>query len=274
MRGKEEQEREEGRDRNLLESECNFIVNLSLSEGKQWSDLRTICPCHTYLLLLHQKVRRNLDDCGAAISSHRIYRADPGPQKELYQYVNESPTATITSLLLHFLSASLSQYISMLYRETDISYAGHIFFEISPRYPVRDIPRLAFSFGATLGKPYSLATFQLRIRHRCALPHLPLSRTRMCCSSCECICCLMMAQLCVLLIVLLIVFVKKYLHCCTRLIRKRTLKYSYVIHLFTLQYIYIYMRANDVMFLVCVCMCIFCVLVFSFFSARYSNVSL
>lgn len=40
-----------GEDRNLLGSECNFIVNLSLSEGKQWSDLRTICPCHLYLHL-------------------------------------------------------------------------------------------------------------------------------------------------------------------------------------------------------------------------------
>lgn len=34
----------EKEDRNLLGSECNFIVNLSLSEGKQWSDLRTIRP--------------------------------------------------------------------------------------------------------------------------------------------------------------------------------------------------------------------------------------
>lgn len=38
-------------DGNLLGSECNFIVNLSLSEGKQWSDLRTICPCHLCLHL-------------------------------------------------------------------------------------------------------------------------------------------------------------------------------------------------------------------------------
>lgn len=29
---------------NLLGSECNFIVNLSLSEGKQWPDLRTVRP--------------------------------------------------------------------------------------------------------------------------------------------------------------------------------------------------------------------------------------
>lgn len=27
-------------------------MNLSLSEGKQWSDLRTICPCHLYLHLV------------------------------------------------------------------------------------------------------------------------------------------------------------------------------------------------------------------------------
>lgn len=46
-----ERGRHEEEDRNLLGSECNFIVNLSLSEGKQWSDLRTICPCHLYLHL-------------------------------------------------------------------------------------------------------------------------------------------------------------------------------------------------------------------------------
>lgn len=34
----------EEENRNLLGSECNFIVNLSLSEGKQWSDLRTVRP--------------------------------------------------------------------------------------------------------------------------------------------------------------------------------------------------------------------------------------
>ena len=34
------------KDRDLLGSECNFIVNLSPSEGKQWSDLRAICPSH------------------------------------------------------------------------------------------------------------------------------------------------------------------------------------------------------------------------------------
>lgn len=55
LRREEPEEREKrprrGEDRNLLGSECNFIVNLSLSEGKQWSDLRTICPCHLYLHL-------------------------------------------------------------------------------------------------------------------------------------------------------------------------------------------------------------------------------
>lgn len=33
-------------DRHLLGNECNFIVNLSLSESKQWYDLCTICPCN------------------------------------------------------------------------------------------------------------------------------------------------------------------------------------------------------------------------------------
>ena len=33
-------------DGHLLGNECNFIVNLSLSEGKQWYDLCTICPCN------------------------------------------------------------------------------------------------------------------------------------------------------------------------------------------------------------------------------------
>lgn len=33
-------------DTNLLGTECNFIVNLSLSEGKQWGDLRAIYPSH------------------------------------------------------------------------------------------------------------------------------------------------------------------------------------------------------------------------------------
>lgn len=37
-------------DGHLLGNECNFIVNLSLSEGKQWYDLCTICPCNLSLL--------------------------------------------------------------------------------------------------------------------------------------------------------------------------------------------------------------------------------
>lgn len=39
-------------DRHLLGNECNFIVNLSLSESKQWYDLCTICPSNLSLLLL------------------------------------------------------------------------------------------------------------------------------------------------------------------------------------------------------------------------------
>lgn len=95
--------RHEEEDRNLLGSECNFIVNLSLSEGKQWSDLRTICPCHLYLHLAYffappfspcspplspppappsRKVRRSWGS-GAAVSPHRIYRARTRTRREL-----------------------------------------------------------------------------------------------------------------------------------------------------------------------------------------------
>lgn len=45
-----------------------------------------------------EKVRRSLDS-GAAVSPHRIYRADPRPRRKrerTYQYVNESPTGTTT----------------------------------------------------------------------------------------------------------------------------------------------------------------------------------
>lgn len=41
------------------------------------------------------KVRRS---SGAAVSPHRIYRADPNPQRA-YQYVNESPTGTTTTTI-------------------------------------------------------------------------------------------------------------------------------------------------------------------------------
>lgn len=67
-------------------------------------------------------------DSGAAVSPHRIYREDPQRKRErgrerTYQYVNESPTGTPS------LAPSLpSWYISMLYRRTDISHAGHTFF--------------------------------------------------------------------------------------------------------------------------------------------------
>lgn len=45
--------REDGEhERNLLRGECNFIVNLSLSGGKQWSHFRAIYLCHLDLYTL------------------------------------------------------------------------------------------------------------------------------------------------------------------------------------------------------------------------------
>ena len=88
------------------------------------------------------EVRRR--EPGAAISPHRIYRADPDPQKA-YQYVNESPTGTTVTPLIPPPHCIYRYYIG-----GQISRMPATFFQTLPFRPW-----LAFSSNATPDEPHA-----------------------------------------------------------------------------------------------------------------------
>lgn len=79
-------------------------------------------------------------DSGAAVSPHRIYRADPNPQRA-YQYVNESPTGTTVTPLVP--RPSVSIYRHYIGEDRYLACRPHFF--SSPPRP--DVPWTRFLFG-------------------------------------------------------------------------------------------------------------------------------
>lgn len=110
-----------------------------------------------------EEVRRRARRRGIA-ASHLSRR--PGPAERAYQYVNESPTGTtITPLIPH-----LSVYIDTILGDRYLACRPHFF-----KPPYSSLTRLLFECNPRW-TTRSLATFQLRIRHRRG-PCLPISET-------------------------------------------------------------------------------------------------
>lgn len=81
------------------------------------------------LLPRHRESSKESPGTGAAISPHRIYRADPDPQRA-YQYVNESPTGTTVTPARW--SPRPSIYIDTISGDRYLAYRLH-FFDPPPR---------------------------------------------------------------------------------------------------------------------------------------------
>lgn len=81
------------------------------------------------LLLRRRESSKESPDSGAAVSPHRIYRADPDPQRA-YQYVNESPTGTTVIQLV----PRPSVYIDTISGDRYLACRPH-FFQIPSSHP-------------------------------------------------------------------------------------------------------------------------------------------